>query len=116
MSCVSPEESLWLDVLFRALDDYAGISLDVYGAMVRTRCQRNAAEWFLADSRGIGSFLFCCETLDIDPGAVRRALRNATTADLCARLRLRSDFIERPSVDAVDNPRFDCDTGRRVTA
>lgn len=56
MSCVSPEQSLWLDVLFRALDDYAGISRDLDGTMARTRCQRNAAEWFLAASPGSGFF------------------------------------------------------------
>jgi hypothetical protein len=116
MGCVSPEESLWLDVLFRALEDFVGNNRDIDGAEARARCRSNATEWFLSESSDIGSFLFCCETLDIDPGAVRRALRNAKTADLCARLRLRSEFIERRSVDAIDNPRFDCDEGRRVSA
>ncbi|MGH7874810.1 MAG: hypothetical protein ACREQO_21675, partial [Candidatus Binatia bacterium] len=65
--------------------------------------------------RRVGSFLFSCEALDLDAGAVRRALRNANPERLRKNAAIRTNFIDRPFTDALDNPRFDCFPGLRLS-
>src|SRR6266576_3877048 len=110
-----PEVVLWLEVLLTALADFAGDCRDVRHAQTRARCQREAALWFHSNDREPGSFLFACEAADIDPGAVRRALLNANIPAVRQRLKNKSDFVERPFTDSLENPRFECTAGRRVT-
>ncbi len=113
---MTPEKSFWLEFLFQALDDVTGARVAFNSPRQRLICQNETRAWFLADDSTPGSFLFACEALSIDPGAVRRALKNATIVEIRKRLRHRSDFIERPYTDGLDNPRFESTCGRRVSA
>lgn len=68
------ERRLWISVLFRALAD-AGIRVrDVAAAPDGESIQ--VLSWFLSTSTAMGSFLWLCDYLDLDPCTVRNlALR-----------------------------------------
>ena len=108
-----PEQALWFEVIYLALQDFAGTTRE---SRVRVNCQRAAHDWFFSAACGTGSFLFCCEALDLDPAAVRRALRNVDPETLRTSAAIRTNFIDRPFTDALDNPRFDCFPGIRVSS
>ena len=56
-------QALWYAVFERAVDDL----LDDYE-------RTPAARWFISNSIEIGSFIWICEQLDIDPQVVRKIL------------------------------------------
>src|SRR5262249_23215410 len=72
----TPEKALIRAVLARAIDDLtAPKMLNCYGARGRTRTQREAAAWFLSgDDTYLFSFVAICLTLNLDAGAIRKAL------------------------------------------
>jgi hypothetical protein len=111
---MSPEGLLWLDVILRALQDAAGLNrdLDSHGA-ARGRCTREALDWFFSSDHDVGSFLFCCEALDFDPGAIRRGLTPSNIRILNQKLNVRLNYVRPRHFDALDT--FDCSDGRRVT-
>lgn len=45
------------------------------------RAHRKAVSWVADDSDGEGSFRWACDVLDLDPGAVRRALKHKPKSD-----------------------------------
>lgn len=63
----SPEKNLWVAVLDCAIRD------------LRDREFRDTAtSWFTSDRKYVGSFLFVCHALSIDPTAVRKRVLSYT--------------------------------------
>jgi len=52
----------------------AGLSEDTYAKAAR-RAHRKHVAWVASDDTAEGSFLWACDLLDLDAGAVRRTLR-----------------------------------------
>jgi len=103
---MSPEQALWLEVILRAFQDL----VDVDRSSARARWQREALDWIFSNDDDVGSFLFCCEAINVDAGAVRRGLQSISRNDLKQRLRLRSEFVGR-RIDSLDDP-LDSTNGR----
>lgn len=81
---VGPERNLFAGLLINALADYYGIgslpSPDKTPKM-RQRLFRRARNWIFSNNHGMGrqtgiTFLAVCEVLELDPGCVRRAVKN----------------------------------------
>jgi hypothetical protein len=71
----TPERALMRAVLQRALDDLSGIFAVAMGLRARGRLQRETEEWFLSeDMTWPYSFVNICQVLNLDAGAIRRAL------------------------------------------
>ena len=66
------ERMLWGAVLNQAVVDFVSPGY-VYG-LDPALIKRSAANWFLSTSRSLGSFLFICEVLNIDPAWFRKQL------------------------------------------
>uniref|UniRef100_A0A6M3XVF8 Uncharacterized protein n=1 Tax=viral metagenome TaxID=1070528 RepID=A0A6M3XVF8_9ZZZZ len=65
-----PEKKLWAAVLLQAFLDMEGLAFGNRGAVDTNRNQ--AMGWIKSDRTDyIGSFLYVCEVLDLDPGYVR---------------------------------------------
>lgn len=68
----SPELRLWFNVLRQALEDYQA------GPAARKRAlfHHSAGAWFESARTTVGSFLWTCSMLGIDPVRFRRHLRS----------------------------------------
>jgi hypothetical protein len=69
---MTPEKTLWRAVLNQAVIDFACPGYE-YG-LDRALVHRLAGNWFLSNSRGVGSFLFICDFLSINPEWFRKQL------------------------------------------
>ena len=68
---IEPCKRLWTAVLKRAVEDaYSGGMTDVTGEGARV--------WFQSNNQGVGSFLWICSMLDLNPEFVRK---HATDSD-----------------------------------
>jgi len=71
----SPVKGLMRAVLERAIEDLRGGLTSRRGSQARRRVQHEAEAWFLsADDRYLYSFINICQALNLDAGAIRRAL------------------------------------------
>jgi hypothetical protein len=68
----TPEVDLWRAVLEQSLKDLNG---DKCGAHLGQNVAREARDWFSSDDEDAGSFHFVCGVLNLNPEAVRDALR-----------------------------------------
>jgi hypothetical protein len=66
MLIINPERDLWIAVFEKALED-----------LTREKYERDAWAWFRSSDKGIGSFIWVCRYLGIQPTAVRRTLRQS---------------------------------------
>lgn len=67
------ERALWIGVLVRALFDLAGID----GVCERAKIallQSSALAWIESTRSDLGSFRWICNSLNLEPSAVRRAI------------------------------------------
>ncbi len=67
-------KGLWFSVLERAIKDLRGF----YGLSL----QDNAETWLLSGNKGVGSYLWICSVLNLDPSSIRRSLINCVDEDL----------------------------------
>ena len=71
---------VWAAVLQTAIEDaQLRFERHDYGDRLRTQLQEDARRWLAADDRGVGSFIWCCEQLDLDPGQVREVVNTRGT-------------------------------------
>jgi hypothetical protein len=70
MTEMNPEMVLWSRVLLQAIWDLAGIKLKVQKSEA-PRLQRRTRAWFLSTKDSVGSFIWICNILSLDPDAVR---------------------------------------------
>lgn len=80
---VDPCRQIWAAVLNQAVDDLSGAGTDRAGpchknarAIISTRARR----WFAAANRGIGSFVWICHILDLDPDRTRNVIMSRFAA------------------------------------
>jgi hypothetical protein len=65
------ERCLWTAVLLQAIEDCAGYGV---GKRARPRAQYFARLWFKSANRDVGSFLWICDELELEPSSVRRRI------------------------------------------
>jgi hypothetical protein len=63
MVITDSDRDLWLAVINLALDDLTA---------TETPLQRSARAWFLSSNTNVGSFLWVCDRLGLEPTAVQR--------------------------------------------
>ncbi len=93
------ERVLWSSVLVGAISDYFGAYLPGVTDPVERRSIRDEArDWIFArDSFDIGTFLWCCQALELSPTAIRVALRKTPQSQRGRHLSTRSIFAEASS-------------------
>lgn len=67
------ERRLWAGVLIQAVKDLAGYSLGL-NKRERAGVQYHARVWFTSDNRDVGSFLWVCDQLEVEPSWIRRRM------------------------------------------
>jgi len=106
------ERRLWAAVLIQAVRDVGG-----YGRFdsepQRRRIQYFARLWFASDNRDVGSFLWICDELELEPSWIRRRMVAQIHSDQVGRdgagrvglLRLQVMFegADRYTVDCVSD-------------
>jgi hypothetical protein len=66
---ILPEAELWTEVILQAIDD-----MDRRTSSASRSAQDSARQWFASENDGIGSFVWSCRVIDVDPSWVRSAL------------------------------------------
>jgi hypothetical protein len=66
---ISPEAELWTEVILQAIDD-----LDKRTTLSSRSAQVSAREWFTSDSDAVGSFVWTCNVINVDPNFIRSRL------------------------------------------
>jgi hypothetical protein len=64
-----PEAELWTEVILQAIDD-----MDRRTSSASRSAEDSARQWFASERDGIGSFVWSCRVIDVDPSRVRSAL------------------------------------------
>ena len=64
-----PEAELWTEVIVRAIDD-----LDERTSLTPSSARWCAREWFASDSDAVGSFIWTCHVINVDPSFIRSRL------------------------------------------
>jgi hypothetical protein len=86
----APETELWTAVMLQAIDD-----LDRRKSLSPTAAQDSAREWFASDSDAVGSFIWSCHVINVDPSFIRSRLDNrqrmkTRDRDIVRRFRVRA--------------------------
>jgi hypothetical protein len=66
---ILPETELWTGVILQAIDD-----LDRCTSLTPRSAQDSAREWFASESDAVGSFIWTCHVIDVDPNFIRSQL------------------------------------------
>jgi hypothetical protein len=66
---ILPEAELWTAVILQAIDDLARRTL-----LTPRSAQVSAREWFASESDAVGSFIWTCHLIDLDPNFIRSRL------------------------------------------
>jgi len=77
----APDLALWREVIKLAVDDYSRQTMSWCGLTKyrRRHAREEAALWLFSESREPGSFLWCCDWLDIQPEIILSRLHRPTT-------------------------------------
>ena len=62
-----PEAELWTEVIVQAIEDLSSHTHD--------QRERSALLWFNSRTEAVGSFIWACNVINIDPDVIRSALR-----------------------------------------
>jgi hypothetical protein len=116
MTEMNPEMILWSRVLLQAIWDLAGIKLKVQKSEA-PRLQRRTRAWFLSTKDSVGSFIWICNILSLDPDAVRERVLARPTAELRSLITstpsawdpasivgLSSEGVEEPDSEVENEP------------
>jgi hypothetical protein len=63
------ETELWTQVILQAIND-----LDGQTSLTPGSAQDSARQWFASESDGIGSFIWTCQIINVDPSFIRSQL------------------------------------------
>ena len=91
---------LWRAVLNKAVIDFACPGYE-YG-LDPVLVQRSAARWFLSNSSSVGSFLFVCELLGIDPQWFRKQLLGISSDTLKNRVATGHQSRDKANVATLE--------------
>lgn len=72
-----PEQSLWMSVLTLAMQDLFGPD----------HLAKPARAWFASKNTALGSLIWICDQLSLDPDAVRQKILRRRAAELASRAR-----------------------------
>jgi hypothetical protein len=64
-----PEAQLWTEVILQAIED-----LDRRKSTASLSAEDSARQWFASDDEDIGTFVWSCRVINVDPSRVRSAL------------------------------------------
>jgi hypothetical protein len=64
-----PEAELWTQVILQAINDLHGRTSLTPGS-----AKDSAREWFASDSDSVGSFIWTCQIINVDPNFIRSQL------------------------------------------
>lgn len=64
-----PEAELWTQVILQAIND-----LDGRTSLTPRSAKDSAREWFASECDGVGSFLWTCQLINVDPNFIRSQL------------------------------------------
>jgi hypothetical protein len=64
-----PEAELWTQVILQAINDLDGRTSSIPGS-----AQDSAREWFASESDAVGSFIWTCQIINVDPNFIRSRL------------------------------------------
>ena len=78
-----PEQNLWTSVLTLAMQDLSGPD----------HLAKPARAWFSSKNTDLGSLIWICDQLGLDPNAVRQKILRRRAEELS--LRERSDAVEK---------------------
>ena len=78
---MDPERVLWAGVLLRTVRDLLGVATHAEPRK-RLLLRRTALAWFSSSDSDIGSFLWICTLLDIEPSYVLRRVRELRPAQM----------------------------------
>jgi hypothetical protein len=100
------ERALWASVILQAVDDCLGFGV-VEKQYRRTQIQRSARLWFLSDCIEPGSFVWICQTIDLEPSWIRRKMRPHLESNRAGKHGRRSSFVTLRDLFA-DEQAIDC--------
>jgi hypothetical protein len=80
-----PEAELWTLVIVQAINDLDGQTSSTPGS-----AQDSARYWFASASDEVGSFIWTCQIIDVDPNFIR--------SQLAKKLRMKNPLEVMPSV------------------
>ena len=75
------ERRVWQECLRDAIKCARGKATACNSTREKTRAMEDAVDWFLSTRVHIGSFLWICCVLDLDPGRIRADLRDRLLQD-----------------------------------
>jgi hypothetical protein len=70
------EAELWSEVILQAIDD-----MDRRTPSASRSAEDSARQWFASGNDGIGTFVWSCRVIDVDPSRVRSALARRTVLE-----------------------------------
>lgn len=74
--CYNGQRTVWSAALVNALQDwYGNATTSGLKPKYKQYYQNLAVEWFASDDDFVGSFIFICGVLELDPDKIRRRLR-----------------------------------------
>lgn len=80
-----PEMELWTEVILLAIDD-----LNRRTRFSSHSDQRSAKQWIDSDAEEIGSFIWACQAINVDPNFIRAKLTNKHRAQKRGEIAARS--------------------------
>jgi hypothetical protein len=66
---ILPEAELWTQVILQAITD-----LDGRTSLTPHWAKNSAREWFASDGDAVGSFIWACQIINVDPNFIRSRL------------------------------------------
>jgi hypothetical protein len=80
-----PEAELWTQVILQAIND-----LDGRTSLTPNSAKDSAREWFASESDAVGSFIWTCQLINLDPSFIR--------SQLAKKLRMKNPLEVMPSL------------------
>jgi hypothetical protein len=74
---VLPETELWMGVVLQAIDD-----LERRTSLTPLSAQDSAREWFASETDAVGSFVWTCHLIDLDPSFIRSVVAKKRRKEL----------------------------------
>ena len=97
-----PEAELWTQVILQAIYD-----LDRRTSLTSRSAQDSAREWFASESDAVGSFIWTCDLIDLDPNFIRSQLtkkqRMTNPVELMASMAQGAKALRRKTPPLSDN-------------
>ena len=81
------EVKMWSACLLNAMQEYHGMILVDNKKPAKKDIQEASKQWFLSDNDGIGSFLYVCQVIGLNPDKALERIDDPETIDILKRAR-----------------------------